>query len=115
MATKRSGSSRPAKRISMKAEDIFSKPMNRRQTAAMGRLKTTADTDIDYSDIPALTDDQIDEMVRGKFYRPPKELVSVRLEPEVLQWLRDFGPGYLTRINDILRAVMQQARTRGRH
>jgi uncharacterized protein (DUF4415 family) len=98
----------------MKAEDIFSKPMNRRQTAVMGRLKATADADIDYSDIPALTDDQLDEMVRGKFYRPPKELVSVRLEPEVLQWLRDFGPGYLTRINDILRAVMQQARNRRR-
>lgn len=80
----------------------------------MGRLKATADADIDYSDIPALTDDQLDEMVRGKFYRPPKELVSVRLEPEVLQWLRDFGPGYLTRINDILRAVMQQARNRRR-
>jgi uncharacterized protein (DUF4415 family) len=39
----------------------------------------------------------------------------VRLEPEVLQWLRDFGPGYLTRINDILRTVMQQARARRRH
>jgi uncharacterized protein (DUF4415 family) len=53
-------------------------------------------------------------MVRGKFYRPPRQLVSVRLEPEVLQWLRDFGPGYLTRVNDILRAVMQQTRARGR-
>jgi uncharacterized protein (DUF4415 family) len=98
----------------MKAEDIFSKPMSKRQTAVLGRLRTTKDSDIDYSDIPALTDDQLDEMVRGKFFRPPKQLVSVRLEPEVLQWLRDFGPGYLTRINDILRTVMQQARARRR-
>jgi uncharacterized protein (DUF4415 family) len=106
------GSSQPAKRIRVKAADIFSKPLNKRQTAMIGRLKATADADIDYSDIPPLTDEQLDEMVRGKFYRKPKELVSVRLEPEVLQWLRDFGPGYLTRINDILRTVMQQARAR---
>jgi uncharacterized protein (DUF4415 family) len=96
------------------AEDIFSKPMNKRQAAVIGRLKATADADIDYSDIPPLTDDQLDEMVRGKFYRP-KQLVSVRPEPEVLEWLRDFGPGYLTRINDILHAVMKQARARKSH
>jgi uncharacterized protein (DUF4415 family) len=114
MVKKKSGSSRPAKRISMKAEDILSKPMNKRQTALIGRLKATTDADINYTDIPPLTDEQIDEMVRGKFYRPPKQLVSVRLEPEVLKWLRDFGPGHLTRINDILRTVMQQARTRRR-
>jgi uncharacterized protein (DUF4415 family) len=51
-------------------------------------------------------------MVRGKFDPPEKLLVSVRLEPEIVEWLRDFGPGYLTRVNDILRGVMQQTRAR---
>jgi hypothetical protein len=86
-------SSRPAKRIRVKAVDIFSEALSKRQTALIGRLKTTADADIDYSDIPPLTDEQLDEMVR-RFYRQPKQLVSVRPEPKVL------------------RGVMQQARSR---
>ena len=112
MAKKSSALSRPVKRVSVKAEDILGRPLNKRQENVLRRLKATPDAEIDYSDIPPLTSEQLDQMVRGKFYRPAKQLVSVRLEPEIVEWLRDFGPGYLTRINDILRSVMQQARAR---
>ncbi|MDX2150604.1 MAG: BrnA antitoxin family protein [Bryobacteraceae bacterium] len=64
------------------------------------------DSDIDYSDIPKLTEKQLAEMVRLRDIRP-KVPVSVRLDPTVLEWLRSKGSGHLTRINDILRNVME--------
>jgi len=35
---------------------------------------------------------------------------ATRLDRDVYDWLQQFGKGYFTRINSILRAVMQQAR-----
>jgi len=37
-------------------------------------------------------------------------VVAVRLDADVLDWVRRFGPGYSTRINQVLRAVMEQQR-----
>ena len=93
----------------MSAESIFSKPASKRQKAALARLANRQaagdDSDIDYSDIPALTDAQLAE-----FRRTPKVLVAARLDRDVYDWLQQFGKGYSTRINSILRAVMAQAR-----
>jgi uncharacterized DUF497 family protein len=64
------------------------------------------DSDINYDDIPRLTDAQLAQMVRLRNIRP-KVPVSVRLDPSVLAWLRSKGEGHLTRINDILRNIME--------
>ena len=64
------------------------------------------DSDIDYSDIPRLTAEQLAQMVRLRGPRR-KQAVSVRLDPEVLAWLRSKGEGHLTRINDILTNLME--------
>lgn len=63
------------------------------------------DSGIDYSDIPALTNEQL-----AQFRRAPKVLVAARLDQEVYAWLTQYGKGYSTRINGILRTVMEQAR-----
>ena len=63
------------------------------------------DSGIDYSDIPPLTDAQL-----AQFRRAPKVLVAARLDQEVYDWLMRYGKGYSTRINGILRTVMEQAR-----
>jgi uncharacterized protein (DUF4415 family) len=109
MAKKSSASSRRAKRISVSAESIFSKPLNKRQKAVLDRIvkRQTAgdDSGIDYSDIPPLTDEQL-----ARFRRAPKVLVAARLDRDVYDWIKAYGVGYSTRINNILRAVM--ARTR---
>ena len=44
--------------------------------------------------------------VRGRFYKPRKEAISLRLDMDVLDWLRRKGPGYQTEINRILREKM---------
>ena len=63
------------------------------------------DSGIDYSDIPALTHEQL-----ARFRRAPKVLVAARLDRDVFDWLKKYGEGYSTRINNILRAVMSRAR-----
>ena len=82
--------------------------MTERQKAALDgvakKQKRADAAEIDYSDIPALTDQQL-----AQFRRPPKKLVAVRLDADVFEWLQQFGAGYSTRINNVLRAVMSQA------
>lgn len=93
----------------MSAESIFGKPPNKRQKAVLARIaKRQAsgdDSEIDYSDIPALTDEQL-----ARFRRAPKVLVAARLDRDVYDWLKKYGEGYSTRINNILRTVMSRAR-----
>ncbi len=40
-----------------------------------------------------------------------KAAISLRLDPEVLDWFRAQGPGYQTRINAVLRAYMEASRS----
>ncbi len=46
----------------------------------------------------------------GKYYRPLKTQISLRVDNEVLDWLKSKGEGHLTRINEILRERMARER-----
>ena len=109
MKKKLSASSQPVKQIRVSAESIWNKPLTKRQKTVLDRVQTRqkrADAaQINYSDIPALTEKQL-----AQFRRPPKKLVAVRLDADVFEWLRQYGAGYSTRINNVLRAVMSRAR-----
>lgn len=70
------------------------------------RVRRMEDSDIDYSDIPPMSQEQLARMVRLRD-RQPKTLISVRLETRVLDWLKSKGKGHLTLINDILANVME--------
>ena len=97
--------SRPERLVSRNAEDIFNKPLTPKQKAQLDRLAKMPDSEIDYSDIPQLSDEQL-----AQFRRAPKVLVAARLDRDVYDWLKEYGEGYSTRINNILRAVMSRAR-----
>ena len=93
---------------------------NRTQRRAAGRaarkpaLKSNPpDSRIDTSDIPPLTDEFFRRAVRNPFYRPVKQSTTVRIDADVLAWLKAQGPGYQTRINSLLRAAME--RSAGKH
>jgi uncharacterized protein (DUF4415 family) len=45
-------------------------------------------------------------LIGGNFYRPLKTPVSFRIDNDVLAWLKSFGEGHLTRMNEILRERM---------
>lgn len=84
MAKRSSASSRPAGLTSVKSEDIKSRKWNEAERRAMKRraAKQAAgyDSDIDYDDVPQLTDEQLAPMVRPRDVRP-KVPVRVRLDP----------------------------------
>jgi len=93
----------------MTSEDIKNRQWTAEELLTFNRLaaKQAAgdDSDIDYNDIPPLTDEQWSKAIR---FRDRKKVpVSVRLDPQVLAWLKSMGPGHLTRINDILTNVMK--------
>ena len=66
------------------------------------RLNTLTDEDIDYSDIPELKDNFFERTIVT--FPPPKKLLTIRLDEDVVSWLKGQGRGYQTRINTILRA-----------
>ena len=105
MAKKSSASSRPEKLIRVRAEDIFSRGLTKEQRASLSKLARKPDSEIDYSDIPALSDEQLAEMVPFRL-RSKTTLISLRVQNDVLAWLKSKGPGHLTRINAILENVM---------
>jgi uncharacterized protein (DUF4415 family) len=64
------------------------------------------ESEIDYSGIPPLGDAFWKNAVRNPFYRPTKSSTTVRIDSDVLHWLRAQGRGYQSRINAILRREM---------
>ncbi|MBV9931506.1 MAG: BrnA antitoxin family protein [Alphaproteobacteria bacterium] len=74
------------------------------------RLAAMADADVDLSDAPEVVDWSGAE--RGKFYRPVKQQLTLRLDADVVQWFKDRARdgGYQTRINEALRRYVQEQR-----
>jgi uncharacterized protein (DUF4415 family) len=81
-------------------------PLTAKQRREVAALASMTDDKIDYSDIPPLTDRFWKRAVRNPFYRPVKLQLTVRLDADVVAWLREQGKGYQTRINALLRAAM---------
>ncbi len=63
------------------------------------------DSDIDYSDIPPLGNEFFEKATVA--WPPAKQQLTIRLDVDVLNWLKANGTGYQTRINRILRAAME--------
>ena len=66
------------------------------------------DEDIDLSDMPEITD--WSGAVMGMFYTPAKKPVTMRLDEDVVAWLKGFGRGYQTKANLLLRHAMLNSR-----
>jgi uncharacterized protein (DUF4415 family) len=81
-------------------------PLTARQRRQVAVLASMPDDEIDYSDIPLLKDRFWKQAVRNPFYRPVKRQLTVRLDADVIAWLREQGKGYQTRINALLRSAM---------
>jgi uncharacterized protein (DUF4415 family) len=75
------------------------------------KLKKMQNKDIDFSDMPAMTQEQLARFVPAKLlnrslYRPVKIPVKINYDADVLEWFRSFGKGYQTRMNAVLREYM---------
>ena len=81
-------------------------PLTAARKRKLAQLAARPDSEIDLSDIPELTDEFFKNAVRNPFYRPVKQQLTVRLDADVVAWLRKQGKGYQTRLNHVLREVM---------
>ncbi len=77
-----------------------------KQKRELAALAALPDDQIDTSDIPELPPGAWKDAVRGRFYRPVKQPISMRLDADVVAWLKKRGKGYQTRVNSILRQTM---------
>lgn len=81
------------------------KKVTKGQAQELDVLKRLKDDSIDLSDIPEVTN--WSKAVVGKFYRPIKKPLTIRIDADVLAWLKSQGKGYQTRINSLLRGAME--------
>ena len=77
-----------------------------KQRREIRALSAMPEQRIDTSDIKALGTAFWREAVRNPFFRPVKQSTTVRIDADVLAWLKAHGKGYQTRLNRILREAM---------
>jgi len=80
------------------------KKLTKEQKREIRTIAAKRDQDIDFSDTPAVVDWSRAEI--GKFYRPTKKPVTIRLDSDVIAWLKADGRGYQTKANWLLRHAM---------
>jgi uncharacterized protein (DUF4415 family) len=81
------------------------KKVSKKQAKELAALARMPDDRIDLTDAPEVRDWR--NAVVGKFYRPIKTPVTIRVDADVLDWLKQQGRGYQTRINQLLREAME--------
>ncbi len=86
----------PAKRKGIKISSTTKK--------RYGQRKKELDKDPDAAPLPP--DKWATAMRRNELFRPIKQQTTVRIDADVLLWLKDGGKGHLTRVNEILRQAM---------
>jgi uncharacterized protein (DUF4415 family) len=71
------------------------------------RVKAMKDKDIVIdADSPEITAEMWrNAVVAGR--RPPKRNITLRIDPEIIEWFRAKGKGYQTRMNAVLRAYVE--------
>ncbi len=77
-----------------------------KQRAEIAALAAQTDKQIDKGALPQLGEEFWKNAVRNPFYKATKQSTTVRLDSDVLQWLKSGGSGYQTRLNAILRDEM---------
>lgn len=79
-------------------------------SAKTRKLYERRDQSLDHGDVPQLSPDEWAKATVGKFYRPIKTSISLRIDNDVLAWLKSKGDGYQSRINSMLREGMDADR-----
>src|SRR5579863_4448516 len=108
MARRQRGSFRLAPRRRVRGEAM--RKLSKAQKQDIATIRAMRGEDIDLSDMPEVVDWSKAEV--GKFYRPPKKAVTMRLDADVLEWLKGYGKGYQTRVNLLLRHAMASTTVR---
>jgi uncharacterized protein (DUF4415 family) len=82
-------------------------PLTAQQRKRLNRLATMPDSEIDYSDIPPLTGKEVWTRPGLLVSTENKQMVTLRLDADVLQFFKKTGKRYQSRINAALREYIQ--------
>jgi uncharacterized protein (DUF4415 family) len=91
----------------------MSKPRTSRKSKTdLKRLREMKDEDIDFSDLPEIPPEMFARGIirRGLKPVPRKKQLTLRMDSDVIEWLKKQGRGYQTKINSLLRAYMDEHR-----
>ncbi len=78
--------------------------MKKRSRTDWAKVKAMKESEIDYSEIPPLEEDFFKKAV---VWPGPKKQVTLRLDPDILEFFRSQGRGYQSRINAVLRKYVE--------
>ncbi len=99
--------------IRIKFDPCNPDPLTNEQKKILAELAKMPDTEIDYSDIPELTNDFFKKAVRNPFfnadnYKPKKKQTTVRIDTDILDWLKATTgkTSYQQKLNKVLRHAM---------
>ena len=88
--------------------------ISRKSKTDLKRLDAMKDEDIDFSDLPEATPEMFARGVVRRGLKPVirKKQLTVRMDSDVIEWFKNQGRGYQTKINSLLRAYMEEHRRR---
>jgi uncharacterized protein (DUF4415 family) len=91
----------------------------------LAAMRARGEGQTDWARVKALTDEEIEASIdhedEGEFDwsvayvgipHPNKKQLTVRLDPDIVQWFKDHGPGYQTRMNAVLRSYVDAQKRR---
>lgn len=86
------------------------KSTTRKSETDWKRIDAMTDADIDFSETPELTPDMFARAVLRRNFKPipRKKQLTLRIDSDVVDWYKNQGRGYQTRINALLRAYMNE-------
>jgi uncharacterized protein (DUF4415 family) len=90
----------------VRSDEISNEDDERMLAETLQAMDAMSDEDIDYSDIPQITD--FSGFVPNPFYRPVKDQVTLRIDRDVLAWFKASNEKYQTAINAVLREHMDR-------
>jgi uncharacterized protein (DUF4415 family) len=81
--------------------------LTKSQQQEIDALALMSDANIDKNDQPELTEQQLIKVQIGRFYKPIKQPVTMRLDADVVAWFKGRYGKYQTQMNHILRKHME--------
>lgn len=91
-----------------KVSKAASANLSAKQLAELKALQAMPDSEIDYSDIAQTSLEDWQGADAGRFYKPVKQQLTLRIDADVVAWFKAQGKGYQTRINELLRRAMMK-------
>jgi uncharacterized protein (DUF4415 family) len=90
------------------------KDISRKSQTDWARIDSMKEKDIDFSDIPPMTDEMWARGIVRKGLKPipQKQQLTLRIDQDVVEFFKEQGRGYQTKINQLLRAYMEAHKVR---